>query len=79
MDVQHDFVDPEEPSTSKEVRGVPEQFQQIFQKKTPQKVSKLESFLWNCFALIQYKDVITELQAMIEETLVEPQHGNKVI
>ena len=55
-----------------------EQFQQIFQKKNPQKVSKFKSFLSSCLLLIQDKDTIAELQALIEETPVEPQIGNKV-
>ena len=78
MDVGLDFVDPEEPLTSEEFREIPEQFQQIFQKKTPQKVSKFKSFPSSFLALIQDKDVITELQALIVETLVEPQPKKKL-
>ena len=78
LDVRHEFVDPEEPSTSKEVREMPERFQQIFQKKTPQKVSKLKSFLSSCLVLIQDLDAITELQSLIEETPVDPQLEKKV-
>ena len=78
MDVKHEFVDPKESTTSEEVREIPKQFQQIFQKKTPQKVRKLKLFLPNCLALIQDKDVVAELQALIEETPVERQPENKV-
>ena len=65
MDVWHEFMDPEEPTTSKEVRDIPEWFQQIFQKKTPQKVSKLKLSLLSCLMLIQDKDAIAEWQALI--------------
>ena len=78
MDVWPEFVDRVEPSTSELVREVPKWFQHIFQKNMPQKVSKLKSFLSSCLILIQDKDAITELQEMIEETLVEPQPENKV-
>ena len=78
MDVWPDFVDLEEPSTSEEVREMPERFQHIFQKKVPQKVSKLKSFLSCCLVLIQDKYAIEELQALIEETPVEPQPEKKV-
>ena len=60
MDMQREFVDPKELSTSEEFREISEWFQQIFQKKTPQKVSKLKSYLLSCLALIQDKDAIAE-------------------
>ena len=78
MDVRHEFVDPEEPSTSEEVRDISERFQQLFQKHLPKKFSKLKTFMSSCLALIQDKDSITELQALIEETLEVSQLGNKV-
>ena len=78
MDMQPEFVDPEESSTSEEVREMREWFQQIFQKKTPKKVGKLKSFLSIYLALIQDKDATTELQTLIEEALVESQPGRKV-
>ena len=78
MDVRHDFVDPEEPSTLEKVKDMPERFYHIFQKKVPHKVSKLKSFLSSLLALIQDKDAITELQALIEETPVESQPRRKV-
>ena len=78
MDVWHEFVDPGEPSTSEEVREMPERFQGIFQKNVPQKVSKLKSFLSSCLALKQDKDAIAELQEMIEDTPMEWQTEKKV-
>ena len=78
MDVRPDFMNPEEPSTSEKVRDMPEWFQHIFQKKVPQKVSKLKSFLSSFLALIQDKDDIKELQELIEETPVEPQPEKRV-
>ena len=68
----------EEPSTSEEVKEMPERFQHIFQKKVPQKVSKLKSLLSSCLALIQDKYAIKELQELIKETLVEPQPKKRV-
>ena len=78
MDVRPDFVDPEESSTSEEVREIPEWFRHIFQKKVTQNVSKLKSFLSSFLALIQDKDAIEELQALIEESPVEPQPEKRV-
>ena len=78
MDVRLEFVDTEQLSTSAEVRDMPECFQHIFQKTIPKKVSKLKSFLSSCLVMIQNKDVIAELQALIEETLEELQPGRKV-
>ena len=77
-DVRPEFVDVEEPSTSEEVREIPERFQCIFQKNIPQKVSNLKSFMSSCLTLIQDKDVITKLQAMIEETPIELQPEKKL-
>ena len=56
---------------------MPERFQHTLQKKAPPKVSKLRTFLSSCLTLIQDKDVIAELQAMIEEISIEPQPENK--
>ena len=64
-------MEPAEPSTLEEVKEIPELFQRIFQKNVPQKVSKLKSFFSSCLTLIQDKDVIAELHAMIEETPIE--------
>ena len=63
---------------SEEVTEMPERFQHIFQKKVPQKLSKLKSLLSSCLALIQDKYAIKELQALIEETPVEPQPEKRV-
>ena len=66
--VRLEFVDTEQPSTSAEVKEIPERFQQIFRKQAPNKVSKLRSFLSSFLALIHDKDVVTKLQDLIEET-----------
>ena len=57
---------------------MPERFQHILQKKAPPKVSNLRTFLSSCLTLMQDKDAIAELQAMIEEIRVEPQPKKKV-
>ena len=77
MDVQREFADPEEQSTSEEVMEILERFKQIFQKRTLQKVSKLTTVLSICLVLIQDKDAIAELHAIIEETPIEPQPEKK--
>ena len=64
-------MDQEQPSTSAEVKEIPKCFQQLFQNHILKNVSKLKSFLSSCLALIQDKDVITKIQEIIEETLVE--------
>ena len=61
MDVLPEFVDPEKLSTLAQVGEILEHFQQIFQKKDPNKFSKLKSFLSSCLALIQDKDGVAEL------------------
>ena len=68
-----DFVDPEQPSTSAEVREFLECFQHIFQKQAPRKVSKLKPFLSSFLLLLHSKDASTELQALTEETTFESQ------
>ena len=69
---------PERPSTYAEVREMPECFQQLFENQIPKNVSKLKSYMSSCLALIQYKDDITELQALIEDTPKELQPRRKV-
>ena len=78
MDMWPEFVDLVEPSNSEEVREILERFQHIFHKKVPQKVSKIKSFMSSCLTLIQDKYAIEELQALIEETPVEPQPEKRV-
>ena len=68
-----DFVDQEQPSSSREVRDIPEHFRRLFHKKILKKVSKLTSFLSSCLGLIQDKDVVLEIQVPIEETPEELQ------
>ena len=49
---------------------MPERFQKIFEQQTTSKsadkVSKLKPFLSSCLALIQDKDALEELEALIE-------------
>ena len=45
---------------------MPEQFQHLFQKKASTEVSKLRPLLSSWLVLIQYKDAIAELQAIID-------------
>ena len=71
-------VDPEQSSTSVEVRETPERLEQLFQKHIQKKVSKLKSFLSSCLVLIHDKDFIAELQALIEETPLELQPERRV-
>ena len=78
LEVWPDFLDLVEPSMSEEFKEIPEWFQCIFQKNVPQKVSKLKSFLSSCLMLIEDKDVIAELQAIIEEIPIEPWPKKKV-
>ena len=66
LEVRPEFVEREEPSTSKEVKEMPERFQRIFPKNVPQKVSKIKSFMSSCLTLIQDKDAIAELVVIIE-------------
>ena len=47
---------------------MPEGFEQLIRKKPMKKVSKLKYFFKNCLALINDKDVVAELAALIEET-----------
>ena len=58
LDVRQEFVDIEVRSTFEEVKEMPKQFQPIFQKNVPQKVSKLKSFLESYLMLIQDKYAI---------------------
>ena len=78
LDVQMEFVDQEQPFTWVEVRDIPKHFQQLFRKQILEKVSKIKSFLSSCLALVQDKDVVAELQALIEETPVNLQPKRRV-
>ena len=77
MDIQSEFIGLKVPSTSAEVKEMPERFQRIFQKKVPLKVSKLKTFMSSCLTLMQEKYAIAEVQAMIEDIHVEPRPKNK--
>ena len=70
MDVRPYFVGTEQPSTSGQVKDMPKKFQKIFEqqtaKKSVDKVSKLKPFLSSCLALIQDKDALAKLEALIK-------------
>ena len=70
MDVCQEFIGAEQPSTSGQVKDMPERFQKIFEQqsidKTTDKVSKLKPFLSSCLALIKDKEAIVELEALIK-------------
>ena len=76
--MQSDFISLDVPSTSAEVKDMPERFQHLLQKKASPEVSKLRPFLSSCLMLIQDKDAIAELQAMIDDIPIEPQIEKKV-
>ena len=69
MKVQPNFVDTNHLSTSGQVRSMPERFEQLIRRSPMKKVSKLKEFFKSCLALINDKDVVAELTALIEETL----------
>ena len=55
-----------------------EWFQHLLQKKSSTEVSKLRPILSSCLMLIQDKDAIAELQAIIYKIPVVPHIENKV-
>ena len=65
-------------STLVRVKTIPEQFEKLFRKKPMKKVSKIKEFFKNCLALINDKDAITELIALIEETPDDLHHKKRV-
>ena len=67
--VQPEFVDNNQPSTYRQVNTIPELFEHLLRKKTLKKVSNIKEFFKICLALINDKDVVTELETLIEETL----------
>ena len=76
--MQSDFISPDVPSTSTEVKDMPERFQHLFQKKASTEVSKLSPLLSSWLMLIQDKDAIAELQVIIDEIPIVPHIENKV-
>ena len=82
MNVCPEFVGTEQPSTLVQVKDMPERFQKIFEQKTASKstnkVSKLKPFLSSCLALIQDKDALAELGALIETLSEKDPLGKKV-
>ena len=77
-DVKSDFIKPDLPSTSTEVKDMPERFQDLLQKKAPTEVSKMRPLLSSCLMLIQDKYATAELQAIIDEIPVVPHIEKKV-
>ena len=71
--MQLDFISPDIPSASVEVKDMPKRFQHLLQKKASTEVSKMRPFLSIYLMLIEDKDVIVKLQAMIDKIPVEPQ------
>ena len=69
MDVHPEFIGTEQPSTSGQVKDMPERFQKIFEQQTTSKsankVIKLKPFISSCLALIQDKDALVELEALV--------------
>ena len=47
---------------------MPQRFEQVFERKSAKKVSKLKYFFEICLALIEDKDVVAELSTLVEET-----------
>ena len=82
MDVCQEFIGAEQPSTSGQVKDMPERFQKIFEQQTAHKsadkVSKLKPFLSSCLAIMQDKDALTELEPLIETLLEEYPATKKV-
>ena len=64
------------------MKDIPERFQKIFKQhiasKSVDKVSKLKPFLTIFLALIQNKDALAELEALIETILEEDPSAKKV-
>ena len=60
----------ENPSTSSQVKYIPERLQNIFEQQTMNKsvdkVSKLKPFLSSCLVLIQDKDALKQLGVLIK-------------
>ena len=46
---------------------MPQRFDQLFQIKLTEKVTKLKNFFKSCLALIKDKDVVEELSSLVEE------------
>ena len=76
--MQSNFIGPNVPSNSIKIKDMLERFQHLLQKKASTEVSKLRPILSSCLMLIQDKDAIAELQAIIDEIPVVPQIEKKV-
>ena len=82
MNVCPEFIGMEHPSTSGQVKYMPERFQNILEQqnanKSAYKVSRLKAFPSSCLALIQDKDALAELEALIETLSEEDPPAKKV-
>ena len=68
LEVRQDFADANHPSTSGQVKTMPELFEQLIRKPPMKNVSNIKEFFKICLALINDKDVIAKLTTIIEET-----------
>ena len=82
MDVHPYFIGTEQPSTLGQVKYMLERFQKIFEQqsvnKSTDEVSKLKPLLSSCLVLIQDKDALAELGALIEMLPKKDPPGKKV-
>ena len=69
MEVRQEFFDTNQPSTSGEVRAMPEIFKQLIIKSPMKKVSKLKYFFKIGLELIHDKYDVAKLTSLIEETI----------
>ena len=70
MEVRPEFVGMEQPSTSNQVKDIPEIFQKIFEQQTARKsadkVIRIKPFFSTCLVPIKDKDALAELEALIK-------------
>ena len=67
LEAQKYFVDPNQPSTSGQVRAMSKQFEQLLRRLPTKSVSQIKEFFKSFLALIHDKDVVTELKTLIED------------
>ena len=78
MEVQKDLFDSNQPSTSGQVRAMPERFEQLNRNPPTKKVSKLKDVFKICLALIHDKYAIAKLTTLIEDNTVDMRHEKRV-
>ena len=86
LDAWHEFFDINQASTSIVVQmssegpilGIPERLEQLLQRKSTAKVSKLKYLFKSCVALIEDKDAMEELAALVEEPQINVRLEKKV-